>query len=188
MLEREICCYLFILLNEVDVAFRQRDVLYTLRKEFFPSEGALPFLVDVAVFIEIESVPNVSCNSEEYTFRDYSISSPPSMSECAPLMYDWKHQWRKTIVSYIIEREDLELLHNTNFVAFAAAAFNNFDTRVFSDDEEGIEDDNSTNSSSVSVAGGSTVEFLLTIDYLPCRPDDGVVLEAWEDILPWVRK
>ena len=102
-------------------------------------------------------------------------------------MYDWKHQWSKTIVSYIIEREDLELLHNTNFVAFAAAAFNNFDTSVFSDDEEGIEDDNSTNSSSVSVAGDSTVEFLLTIDYLPCRPDDGVVLEAWEDILPWVR-
>ena len=66
MREREICCSFFF--NKVDVAFRQRDVLYTLRKAFFPSEGALPFLFDVAVFIEIETVPNVSCNSEEYTF------------------------------------------------------------------------------------------------------------------------
>ena len=184
------CSFFF---DKVDQAFRQKDVLYTLRKAFFPTEGARPFLFDVEVTLEIQSVPNISCSSQEYAFGDYPVSSPPSMSDVCDLLYDcerlvhsWKHQWSKTIVSYIIEREDLELLQDTNFVSFAAATFNSFDTSVFSDDDRGLEDDNSTNSSSVSVTRAATVQFLLNIDHLPCRPDDGVLLEAWEDILPWV--
>ena len=43
--------------------------------------------------------------------------------------------------------------------------------------------DNSTN---IAVAERDVVRFLLTIDSLPCIPDDNVLLGAWEDILPWV--
>ena len=183
------CAFFF---NKVDGAFRQRNVLYTLRKAFFPTEGAPPFLFDIEMTLEIESVPNVMCKSDDYAFGDFPISSPPSKSEVCDLLYDcdplvlrWTHQWSKTIVSYIIEREDLELLQDTNFVAFAAATFNSIDTSVFSDDGGGLED-NSTNSTSLGVAGVEAVQFYLTIDHLPCRPDDNVLLEAWEDILPWV--
>ena len=188
----DITCSFFF--EKVDQAFRQRDVLYTLRKSFFPTEGPRPILLDIFMTLEISSVPDIMCSDEEYLFGDRPVSNPPEMDEvcyeyeCAPLTLEWEHQWSKTIITYIIEREDLELLQDTNFIAYAAATFNSFDTSVFSADGENLDDD--TNSSliptSLSNAGKDVVQFLLNIDYLPCRPDDDVLLEAWEDILPWV--
>ena len=187
----DITCSFFF--RKVDEAFRQRDILYTLRKSFFPAKGARPILFDTSMTLEIENAPDISCSDEEYEFRDNHITNVPTMSEvcrmypCGPYRLQWVHQWSKTILTFIIEREDLELLQDTNFVAYFAAIFNSFDTSVFGDEGENLEDNNSTNSSGLSLAGRDTVEFLITIDYLPCRPDDGVLLEAWEDILPWVR-
>ena len=71
--------------------------------------------------------------------------------ECTSHSVGWTHQWSKTIISYIIEREDLELLQDTNFVAFSAATFNSFDTSAFSDDEEeDLRENVDTNTSSSS--------------------------------------
>lgn len=187
----DITCSFFF--DKVDTAFRQRDVLYTLRKSFFPTEGARPFVFDIFMTLEIKEVPDIMCNDEFYEFGDTPISNPPNVSEvcnnityaCSTLRLEWKHQWSKTIITYIIEREDLELLQDTNFIAYAAATFNSFDTSVFSDDGENLPGDTDTNSS-LSLAGRETTRFLLSIDFLPCQPDNGVLLEAWEDILPWV--
>ena len=195
------CSFFF---RKVDEAFRQENVLYTLRKAFFPTEGAPPFLFDVDLTLEIENVPTLSCHDDRYQFGDSSVGDPPKMEdvckvhECTSHSVHWTHQWSKTIISYIIEREDLELLQDTNFVAFSAANFNSFDTSVFSDDEEEDLENVNTNTSSNSTSSSSdsrdslsstqdtTVQFQLTIPYLPCRPDDMVLLRAWEDILPWV--
>ena len=187
----DITCSFFF--EKVDTAFRQREVLYTLRKSFFPTEGARPFVFDIFMTLEIQSVPDTMCSDEFYVFGDTPIGNPPNMTDvcsiytCDTLYLEWQHQWSKTIITYIIEREDLELLQDTNFIAYAAAAFNSFDTSVFSDDGENLEGNRSTNTSnSLSLAGKDIARFLLSIDFLPCRPDDGVLLEAWEDILPWV--
>lgn len=193
--ESTVTCPFFF--NKIDAAFRQRNALYTLRKAFFPTEGAPPFLFDVEMSLNVERIPNVDCDDEEYAFRDDLITSPPSESEVCDLLYEcrpldprpnWKHQWSKTIVSYIIEREDLELLQDTNFIAYAAAAFNNFDTSVFSQESLELDGDNSTNSSGLSRSNmaARSVQFHLIIPFLPCRPDDEVLLRAWEDVLPWV--
>ena len=199
----DVTCSFFF--GAVDGAFRQPSVLYTLRKAFFPSEGRPPFLFDVEMTLEIENIPVtspqnfLSCRDEP--IGSLSVNSPPPMgiacdstigSMCEPLRIGWTHQWSKTIVSYIIEREDLELLQDTNFVAYAAATFNNFDTSVFSNDDLDLEPQDAVNASAAPETSGvgatreKTVEFQLSIPYLPCRPDDGVLLDAWEDILPWV--
>ena len=80
----------------------------------------------------------------------------------------------------------MELLQDTNFIAFAASTFNTFDTSVFS--EQGrIDLDNSDEmNNSLASAGAEAITIFLTIDFLPCAPDDEVLLSAWEDILPWV--
>ena len=106
---------------------------------------------------------------------------------CNFKQWTWKHLWSKTIINHIIEAEDLQLLQDTNFVAFAAAAFNSFDTSVFSQPENIFQDETDQMNSSLASAGNAAMSFFLTLDFLPCSPDDGVLLDAWEDILPWVR-
>ena len=188
----DITCSFFF--DKVDNAFRQRDALYTLRKSFFPTVGAPPVLFDIFLTLEIDAAPDIRCTDKNYVFGGNSTRNPPSMndvcnfySSCSPYSLDWQHQWSKTILTTFIEREDLELLQNTNFFAFSAATFNNFDTSVFSVDEQSLQDDNETNSTGVSQAGRKILQFALRIEYLPCRPDSGVLLDAWEDILIWVR-
>ena len=182
------CSFFFV---KVDAAFRQENVLYTLRKAFFPAEGAPSLLFDVELALDVEMVPNLACDDPNYSFGDYLISAPPTLDEvcseheCGPYSVEWRHQWSKTIISYIIEREDLELLQDTSFVAFSAASFNSFDTSVFSADPDEL-DEGSANNQSLGATQDTTVQFQLTIPFLPCRPDDGVLLDAWEDILPWV--
>ena len=185
----DITCSFFF--RRVDNAFRDETVLYTLRKSFFPTQGAPPALFDIFMTLNIESVPNISCNDPFFAFSESSVSNSPEMSEvcnlytCDSLQLEWEHQWSKTIVSFIIERENLELLQNTNFLAFAAATFNSFDTSVFSQEGDNLMNGQDTNNS-ISRAGREVIRFLLNVDFLPCRPDDSVLLEAWEDILPWV--
>ena len=186
----DITCSFFF--QKVDQAFRQRDILYTLRKAFFPIEGARPILFDTSMTLEIVNVPDILCKDEDYVFGDNLVSNAPSMSEvcemyeCGPHTLQWKHQWSKTILTYMIEREHLQLLQDTSFVAFSAATFNSFDTSVFSADDDDLTGNATNSSGGLSQAGSLTVQFLLTIDFLPCRPDDDVLLEAWEDIQPWV--
>ena len=183
----DITCSFFF--KTIDNAFRDETVLYTLRKSFFPTQGAPPALFDVFMTLSIDSVPKMSCR-DPY-FKERSISSPPSMSEvcsrfeCDSLQLEWKHQWSKSIISFIIQRENLHLLQDTNFVAFLTSTFNSIDTSVFSKEGDNLDSDEKNNASLAS-AGRETMHFLLTIDFLPCRPDDNVLLTAWEDILPWV--
>ena len=73
----DITCSFFF--RTIDNAFRDETVLYTLRKSFFPTQGAPPASFDVFMTLSIESVPDISCN-DPY-FKERSINSPPSMSE-----------------------------------------------------------------------------------------------------------
>ena len=181
------CSFFF---EKINNAFRgEKTVLYTLTKSFFPSQAARPVLFDVFMTLNIESVPEISCRNSY--FENSSISSPPSMSEvcsrfrCVSLQLEWDHQWSKSIISYIIQRENLDLLQDTNFVAYSTATFNSIDTSVFGKEGDNLDSDEKNNASLAS-AGRGTMSFQLTIDSLPCRPDDNVLLTAWEDILPWV--
>ena len=92
----------------------------------------------------------------------------------------------KSIIGYFVQKEDLNFLQDTNFVAFSAASFNSFDTSVFSRAGGHLREDEMDNSTNIAVAERDVVRFLLTIDSLPCKPDNDVLLAAWEDILPWV--
>ena len=204
--DADVTCAFFF--NKLNRAFRDESVLYTLRKSFFPTEGVVPTIFDVFLTISVESVPNISCTDPEFVFGERTVDNPPTMNEvcgdvsvttteivqviqssrytCSLKQWTWKHLWSKTIINHIIEVEDLELLQDTNFVAFAAAAFNTFDTSVFSQPENIFLDETDQMNTSLASAGNAVISFFLTIDFLPCTPDNGVLLDAWEDILPWV--
>ena len=191
----DVTCSFFF--DKVNAAFEDDTVLYTLRKSFFPTEGGPPSLFDVFTTINVENVPNITCKDPKYEFGSKTTSDPPTMRDvcgddgssglytCGPRQWAWEHQWSKTIINFIIEREDLELLQDTNFIAFAASTFNSFDTSVFSE-QEGSDLGNMPNNNSLASAGREAITFFLTIDFLPCVPDDQVLLNTWEDILPWV--
>ena len=190
--DSDITCSFFF--GKVDRAFRDENVLYTLRKLFFPVEGPSPDVFDVFMTLSIENVPNVTCRND--AFRDISIKKIPPASDlcnnleitCTNANYslEWRHQWSKSIIGYFVQKEDLKFLQDTNFVAFSAASFNSFDTSVFSRAGGHLREDEMDNSTNIAVAERDVVRFLLTIDSLPCKPDNDVLLAAWEDILPWV--
>lgn len=189
--DSDITCSFFF--GKVDQAFRDENILYTLRKLFFPAQGPPPDVFDVFMSLNVEKVPNITCRND--AFQQISIKNIRPVSDlcndlaltCTNVNYslEWRHQWSKTITGYIVQREDLELLQDTNFIAFAAASFNSFDTSVFSRDGGHLREDEMENSS-IAVAERDVVRFLMTIDFLPCIPDNDVLLGAWEDILPWV--
>ena len=91
--------------GKLDEAFRQADVLYTLRKAFFSSEGNPPPLFVVTMTLDVENVTNIGCKDHNYRFGNSSTDSPPSMEEvcsiyeCGPLQLGWRHQWSKTVIS-----------------------------------------------------------------------------------------
>ena len=179
----------FFFFEKLDKAFRKEKVLYTLRTSFFPTQGAPPTLFDVYMILIISSVPNSACNDSIILDFNYEFGeSSPETSDSpifSSLILEWQHQWSKTILGFIIEREDLRLLQVTNFVAFLTAVLDSIDTSVFSKEDNNLDSDEKNNAS-LALAERGTLEFLLTIDSLPCRPDDNVLLTAWEDILPWV--
>lgn len=192
--DEDVTCSFFF--SEVNATLKDDTVLYTLRKSFFPTEGALPSLFDVFTTINVENIPNITCKDPSFEFGSRITRNPPTMREvceddgssgaytCGPRQWAWEHQWSKTFINYIIEREDLDLLQDTNLIAFVASTFNSFDTSVFSDQGK-IDLVNEMNNSLAS-AEKESITMLLTIDFLPCAPDEQVLLTAWEDILPWV--
>ena len=194
--DEDVTCFFFF--SKVNAAFEDDSVLYSLRKSFFPTEGGPPSLFDVFMTINVENVPNITCKDPNYEFGSRTTSDPPTMRDvcgddgssglytCSPRQWKWEHQWSKTIINFIIEREDLDLLQDTNFIAFAAATFNSFDTSVFSEQGRINLDNNDEMNNSLASAGREAITIFLTINFLPCAPDDEVLLSAWEDILPWV--
>ena len=178
----------FFFFEKLDKAFRKEKILYTLRTSFFPTQGAPPTLFDIYMILIISSVPNSACNDSILDFNFEFGESSPETSDApifSSLILEWQHQWSKTILGIIIEREDLRLLQVTNSVAFLTAVLDSIDTSVFSKEGDNLDSDEKNNAS-LALAERGTLEFLLTIDSLPCRPDDDVLLTAWEDILPWV--
>ena len=172
--------------------FFERSILQTLRKAFFPTRGSSPILFDVFMRVRVEQVPNISCTSSEYPFANRPITTNISMADvcnsgtCVSQQWNWQHQWSRSIINFVIEREDLEFLPDTNFISFASAFFNNFDTSVFSINRASATIENSTNSTVATTQGEGTLRFFLTIPFLPCTPSEELMRTAWEDILPWV--
>ena len=193
--DSDVTCSFFF--SKIDEAFRDETILYTLRNSFFPIKGATPTLFEIFTTIQVENIPGISCKDPKYLFGDRAVSQPPRISEvctnnayqCDRGKWTWEHQWSKTIIRHIIESEDLHLLQDTNFVAFVTSKFNTFDTSVFSEPERTdlTEADAAQNkSSSLASTGRASINFALLIDFLPCQPDDDILLNAWENILPWV--
>lgn len=190
--DSDITCFFFF--NKVDTAFRNNAVLYTLRRSFFPTQRPRPAVFDVFMTLNIANVPNITCKDPRFIYGEKPIDQLPDMNDfcdgstytCGPLTLEWEHQWSKTIISHIIKREGLDLLQDTNFIAYSTATFNSLDTSVFSRDGDNLENNNTMNDS-LSRVERNIMSFLLNVDFLPCRPDDGVLRGAWEDILPWVR-
>ena len=203
------CSYFFDAIRD---RFFERSILHTLRKAFFPTRGSSPILFDVFMTVRVEQVPNISCTSSDYPFANHSITTNIRVEDvcntgrgtvvtgsdsyaCVLRQWNWQHQWSRSIINFVIEREDLEFLPDTNFISFASAFFNNFDTTtvfsnfdttVFSINRESATNENSTNSSVASIRGEATLRFFLTIPFLPCTPSEELMRTAWEDILPWV--
>ena len=195
------CSYFFDAIRD---RFFVRSILQTLRKAFFPTRGPSPILFDVFMRVRVEQVPNISCTSSEYPFANHPITADvcnagtvaigSNSYACVSRQWNWQHQWSRSIINFVIEREDLEFLPDTNFISFASAFFNNFDTSVFSNfdttvfsiNRESATIENSTNSSVATTEGEATLRFFLTIPFLPCTPSEELMRTAWEDILPWV--
>ena len=190
------CSYFFDAIRD---RFFERSILHTLRKAFFPTRGMGPTLFDVFMTVRVEQMPSISCTSGDYPFANHPITTNIRMEDvcnsgtvgsgsysytCVSRQWNWQHQWSRSIINFVIEREDLEFLQDTNFISFASAFFNNFDTTVFSIESATIV--NSTNSSVATIRGEATLRFFLTIPFLPCTPSEELMRTAWEDILPWV--
>ena len=188
--QSDITCPFFF--DKVNEAFRKPSILYTLRKAFYPTAGAPPTLFDIFMTLEIESSPKIKCTSIAYEFGKTPVTTPPTMEEvcnkykCESYNLTWQHQWSKTILATFIQQEDLELLQNTNIIAFSAGMFNSFDTNVFSKEEEGLKTNTTKDNKTVSQTERGSVQFVLTVDFLPCQPDELVLQRVWEDILIWV--
>ena len=170
--QQQLCALFF---RELEDAFTEdEDVPYELQKVFFPV-GQLPSLqVDVQIEITLDNLPNVTCPE---------LSEGRALSQdIVPLTgtYRFEHRWIRSIISFVIEREELVFLESVNFVAFAASFFNHID---FSRSNLGLPDDNI---SLVDLSDGNVAFDIHIQENLPCIPEESVMLAAWEDILPWV--
>ena len=186
----EITCSFFF--NKLDAAFKDRETLYTLRKFFFQGE-MIPITIGVFTTLAIKNSPNISCSSPDFIYRQTTIDNVPSKDDvcsvlpCTSHQKSWRHQWSRTILSFITAREHLDLLQDTNSAAYSLARFNSFDSSVFSRELETgeLEVDGQANNSQIS-SGRKSIYLSLKIDFLPCLPDEEVLLTAMNDILIWV--
>ena len=165
--QQQLCSFFF---RQLEDAFTgDADIPYQLQNLFFPV-GRLPSLqVDVHTQITFDNVPDIRCTELEGTALNQNTVSPT---------YLFEHRWIRSIITFVIEREELVFLESVNFVAYTASFFNHID---FS--RESIEFPN--NVSLVDLSGGD-VQFNIRIQNLPCIPEESVMLDAWEDVLPWV--
>lgn len=172
--QQQLCALFF---RELEDAFTEdEDVPYELQKVFFPV-GQLPSLqVDVLIEITLDNLPNVTCPE---------LSEGRALSQdIVPLTgtYRFEHRWIRSIISFVIEREELVFLESVNFVAFAASFFNHID---FSRSNLALPDDD--NISLVDLSNGNVAFDIHIQENLPCIPEESVMLAAWEDILPWLQ-
>ena len=187
----EVTCSFFF--NQVDAAFKDDNTLYTLRKFFFQTE-VTPVSFDVVMTLTVKNLPDIPCSDLDipvsyFEQEDYlnteicqNISTDSQIQlSCSSYQNTWRHQWSRTILSFIIAREHLEILQDTSIAAFSIAEFNSFDTSVFSKENS----EGHVNSSQIS-SDSKSISLFLQIDFLPCMPDEEVLLTAWEEILPWV--
>ena len=131
----------FFFFEKLDKAFRKENVLYTLKKSVFPSQGSPPALFDVDMTLIISSVPNSACNDSILDFNfEFGEISPETSDELifSPLQLQWEHVWSKAILGFIIERENLMLLQYLNFVAFLTRLLDFIDTSVFSQEDNNL--------------------------------------------------
>ena len=187
--EEPLCSFYF---RQLEDAFTSdENILYELQKVFFPVGRLSPLRVDVITEIILDNVPDVNCTDEEFLGGDIDIAflnSIPLNAADSPLCsiygcitgepYKFEHRWIRSLISFVIEREELVFLESANFVAYAASFFNHIDFA-----RQSIEFPD--NDSSVDLSGGA-VQFSIRIRNLPCIPEESVMLDAWEDILPWV--
>ena len=160
------------------------NIPYTLQRAFFPVGRLPPLRTDIQTEITVTTVPDIDCTDNGFVFGNQDISSLPnistlcSMYQCTSRSYIFEHRWIRTILSFVIEKEDLGFLASVNTIAFAASVFNQIDfSRAEFEFPENI---------SIVDLSDSMVRFNIHIQNLPCVPEELVLLNAWEDILPWV--
>ena len=178
--DEPLCSFFFRRLE--DAFTSDENIVYELQKVFFPVGRLSPLRVDVITEIILVNVPDIRCNNLEDADIPLNAAASPlcSMGECITTepYEEFEHRWIRSIISFVIEREELVFLESVNFVAYAASFFNHIDFARRSID---FLDSNS----SVDLSGGEA-QFSIRIPNLPCIPDKLVLLDAWEDILPWV--
>ena len=183
---QDVCSYFFNALESAFVA--NSDVPYALQRAFFPTGTISPLLLDVNTTVTVTNIPNVNCTDEIFLYRSSSIRTLPPVNQlqlctiynCTSMSWRWTHQWSRTVINFVIERENLNLLQDVNFIAYATAAFNAFDTRTIFNSQGSTTRENSASAQS------SEVRFSLIIPSLHCIPSEDALLEAWGDILSWV--
>ena len=162
-----------------------KDIVYQLQQVFFPVGMLPPGRVDINIQLTLDNVPKVDCDTflNENGGRDSptDISTLCAMYGCiSSEPYRFEHRWIRSIINFVIEREELVFLESVNFVAYATSFFNHID---FSRRNLELPDGNDTSAVDPS---DSEVQFRVRIRNLPCIPEESVMLDAWEDILPWV--
>ena len=179
-----VCSYFFSALESAFV--NNSDVPYALQRAFFPIGTISPLLLDVRTTVTVLNVPSVQCTDEDFQYQSSTIFTLPPVDQlcmdynCTSMVWRWRHQWSRTVINFVIERENLNLLQDVNFIAYATAAFSSFDTRTIFNLQGSTIRDNSTSVQS------NEVQFSLIIPSLHCIPSEDALLEAWGDILPWV--
>ena len=85
----------------------------------------------------MENIHNIMCKDPSFEFGSRT-TDPPTMREvcgdddssgvymCGPQQWAWERQWNKTIINFIIKREDLNLLQVTNLIAFCSIYLQHF--------------------------------------------------------------
>ena len=179
---QDVCSYFF---NALELAFvNNSDVPYALQRAFFPTGTISPLLLDVHTTVTVTNIPSVQCTDEDFQYRSSSIHTLPPVDQlcinynCTSMTWRWTHQWSQTVINFVIGKENLDLLQDVNFIAYATAAFNSFDTGTLINFLQG----SNTRENSTS----SEVRFSLIIPSLHCIPSEDALLEAWGDIVPWV--
>ena len=177
--DNQVCSYFF---DALERAFTgDPDIIYALQRVFYPVRDPSPILLDVETTVTVLQVPNSPCSDEEF---NQPLSSLDDVSvlcgtrDCTAVSWKWTHQWSRSIINFVIEKEDLGLLQDVNIVAFATARFSHLDISILTGEE--LDPENITSVES------TLVEFSIQIPSLHCIPPESVMQETWEDILLWV--
>ena len=174
--DSQVCSYFFDVLERAFTS--DRNIIYALQRVFYPVRDRSPILLDVEATVNVLQVPDSPCSDEEFNRPLASLGDVMCDTTCTAVSWEWTHQWSRSIINFVIEKEDLGLLQDVNIVAFATALFSHFDNSIFTGEE--LDPNNITSVQS------ELVEFNIQIPSLHCIPPDSVMQEAWEDILPWV--